>query len=285
MKISKNLILLVLTGALAGISTSSNAASWVVHDSFSSGPNISDTLWTPTSVGWNSGLQEIERSVSGGAANLGLRAMRLKGTFSEGASSARRNRLQVKKALSEGLVGMQAKMTVLKASVRGCSVANSEISEAAGQVQAVYFNTGAGDPNDDSNFSGEVFVTLATGRSDQVTGLEARAYVGSCDNSDCSIYTNVFDEQVLDNVQIGQEISLRHVWKQEDGTIKFTAKQGPRTGSATYDYTGDLTVGFPSVREMRANIQARTDLAACESGSKKPKGVISIQVNEVRLKK
>ncbi len=285
MKISKKLFLLAVAGTFAGTANVASAASWVVHDSFDNGPNISNSLWTPTSIGWDSGLQEIERSVSGGSATLGLRALRLKGTFSEGDPTARRNRLQVKKALSEGFTGLQAKMTVTKATVRGCSVANSEASEVSGQVQAVYFNDGAGSDDGSTGVAGEVFVTLAVERSDQRSGLHARAYVGSCDDSSCSVFTDYFEEPVLENVDPGQEISLRHVWKQEDGTIKFTAKQGARSGSVTYDYTGDLTVGFPSVRELRANVQARTDLASCESGLKKPKGVISVDINEVRIKK
>jgi len=285
MKHSTSWIAPVIAGLVFALSGAAQAASWSVHDDFNQGRVVSDTSWQPTSIGWGTGVQEIERSVSGGSVTLGLRSKRLKGTQDEGEQTYRRNRLAVKFSESEGLEGMQAKVTVDKASVRGCDVADSEESWVSATMQAIYFNTGAGDQNDDSDYTGDMFATLSVQRNDTNSGLVVRATVGKCLTSDCGEFTTELDKKLMRNAKLGQEITVRHLWKPASGTINFRVIQGGNKRVASYDYTQTSTAAFSSNKLIRANVQSRTVLANCEGGSKLPKGEITARFNEVRLKK
>jgi len=211
--------------------------------------------------------------------------MRLKGTDNEGEQTYRRNRLAVKLSESEGLEGMQAKITVDRASVRGCDVAGSEESWSAALMQAIYFNTGAGDQSDDSDYNGEMFASISVQRNDTNAGLVVRARLSRCTTSDCLEFDRVMDKKLMRNARFGEEITVRHQWKPESGSIKFQAVQGSTKKSASYDYSQTTTAAFASNKLIRANVQARTVLATCEDGSKLPKGQITARFNEVRLKK
>ena len=203
------------------LGTSVAYAQWVIYDSFS-GSSIAPERWSGFEIGGGSASPntEINRDILFGSLHEKLvgygSATSNTGAPSHGAGIGVTN--------PGPIIGLTARVTVVKATAGGCA-ANPTAARARAQVVGAFFNdgssTGAGDR------TGDILAGIQK-QLDSVTGARIAAFISRCANAACTNIPGVSSQFFVTTWHAFQPHILRVEWAPNDDKFIFTVNPDAR---------------------------------------------------------
>lgn len=254
----------LLAGALAGAPAGAALESFTSYDKFS-GDTVDASKWSTF---------ERSRSIQRKALNHLQRDWGPTGSDTGGFSTNFTTNLTDPARVTQ----LQAKVLVNTAEVTHCPGNASFTGSVLARLIGAFFNVGT--PVSGSQLGdvlGLVTVTRAANSADPVGVLQVGGSVVVCQNSDCSLVTNIGNFTGLGTVTTGQAVTLSLEWDHLTKTFK-AIRDGVTTATVSYTVNDRAAPG-----NNFKQLSTRTNLASCTGA--RTTGLIDASFDNVSVNK